>query len=107
MHEDEEEEVTQGYSLIQTGDVIITKHTNIGPINALITGLIAQKDKNSVRHYIQLIYEALVIARHHNIDPFVIHFDFQFLSIAPGKHHKLMAKAMQIIRQALILEVSQ
>ena len=70
----------------------------------LMTGLISTKERHQIKSYTALLYQALVLARTFNMDPFVFHFDLTYLPQA--KHAKLYQKSMHIIRQALILEVS-
>lgn len=45
--------------LIQTGDLFITKHSNLSYCNTIFTGLVSQKEQKRLRHYMDIISKFL------------------------------------------------
>lgn len=80
---------------------MVTKHSNMEEVNTLFTVLIGNKDKNSIKPYLRGLYQTLVIARHFGKESFSVNFDLK-----GPKSEKLFKKACEVIKQALIIEVS-
>ena len=84
------------------GDLVITRTSSFGDIQAFVHPII--QNKESVKIYVSELAKALEFCKHYNLSTIVINFDD--VELTPQKHELFIEQSMSMIKQSMIIQPS-